>query len=61
MNSIKKLVWFSMQGIKRGILFASLICLIWLAWAYGFTQGVSTINQISQSIELELRPIQINK
>jgi hypothetical protein len=61
MNSIKKLVWFSVNGVRRGALSAGLIALIWFAWAYGFTQGFSIASQVRSSVEMELKPIQINK
>jgi len=60
-NSINQYSWFSMLGIKRGLLVAGLISFVWLAWALGFTQGFSMASQVSSSLEMELKPIQIQK
>jgi hypothetical protein len=53
--------WFSAVGAKRGIGLAAVIALVWLAWAYGYTQGLAASDQVNQSVELELKPIQLNK
>ena len=60
-NKMKQINWFSLAGAKRGLLLAVFLLMVWLAWAYGFTQGFSITNQSNPSIEMELKPIQISK
>lgn len=41
--------WFSATGAKRGVLASIFFLSVWLAWAYGYTQGLTSVDQVNHS------------
>ncbi len=56
----KKLItkkWFSVAGAKRGGIASLLLLSIWMAWAYGYVQGITEADQVIHTVGLELKPM----
>jgi hypothetical protein len=52
---------FSASGARRGLWIAVIFLVLWLAWFYGYVQGLETATQMNHSFELNLQPIYVNK